>query len=67
MCTLYRSSLKAMLIMPKVRIPFDNLEELVESGIKLGIPKSSPLNTPLKVHGGDGRVGGEGGVSREEE
>ncbi|XP_066950007.1 probable glutamate receptor [Macrobrachium rosenbergii] len=37
----YRSNLKAMLILPKVRLPFDNMEELVSSGIKTYLPAQS--------------------------
>ncbi|KAG0727079.1 hypothetical protein GWK47_004065 [Chionoecetes opilio] len=29
--TVYRSNLKAMLIMPRIHLPFDNLEELYQS------------------------------------
>ncbi|XP_045123499.1 probable glutamate receptor [Portunus trituberculatus] len=43
--SVYRSNLKAMLIIPKVRLPFDNLEELVESGTTLAISKDSTLQT----------------------
>ncbi|KAG7164985.1 glutamate receptor 2-like [Homarus americanus] len=31
--SVYRSNLKAMLILPKLRLPFNSLEELIESGI----------------------------------
>lgn len=30
---MYRSNLKAMMILPRLRLPFDSLEELIESGI----------------------------------
>lgn len=59
MCTLYRSNLKAMLILPKIRLPFDNLEELVEAGITLGIPEHSLLHALMEVCSADG---GDGGV-----
>ena len=38
-----------MLIIPKVRLPFDNLEELVESGITLAITQDSTLQTLIMV------------------
>ncbi|XP_042863285.1 glutamate receptor ionotropic, delta-2-like [Penaeus japonicus] len=47
--TVYRSNLKAMLILPKVVLPFDNPEELAESGIATWIPRGSALhNAGLK-------------------
>ncbi|KAK8401193.1 hypothetical protein O3P69_002751 [Scylla paramamosain] len=45
LASVYRSNLKAMLIIPKVRLPFDNLEELAESGITLAITKDSTLQS----------------------
>ncbi|ROT82647.1 Variant Ionotropic Glutamate Receptor [Penaeus vannamei] len=42
--TVYRSNLKAMLILPKVDLPFDNPEELVESGIPVWVPRGSALH-----------------------
>ncbi|XP_068208351.1 probable glutamate receptor [Palaemon carinicauda] len=39
--TVYRSNLKAMLILPKVPLPFNNMEELVQSGIKTYMPAQS--------------------------
>lgn len=52
MSTLYRSNLKAMLILPKVRLPFDNLEELLASGITLGIPEHSSVQAIAEVREG---------------
>ncbi|XP_042863286.1 glutamate receptor ionotropic, delta-1-like [Penaeus japonicus] len=47
--TVYRSNLKAMLILPKVVLPFDNPEELAETGIATWIPGGSALhNAGLK-------------------
>ncbi|XP_042876135.1 glutamate receptor ionotropic, kainate 5-like [Penaeus japonicus] len=37
--SVYRSNLKAMLILPKVRLPFDSMEELVETDIPCNVPK----------------------------
>ncbi|XP_050736545.1 glutamate receptor 4-like [Eriocheir sinensis] len=48
MGALYRSNLKAMLILPKVRLPFDSLEELAASGIPLGVPEDSMVEALLK-------------------
>lgn len=31
--TVYRSNLKAMLILPKLHLPFNNIDELSESGL----------------------------------
>ncbi|XP_064094780.1 probable glutamate receptor [Macrobrachium nipponense] len=39
----YRGNLKAMLILPKVRLPFDNLQELIESKIPTYLPVGSSL------------------------
>ncbi|XP_068208371.1 glutamate receptor-like [Palaemon carinicauda] len=39
--TVYRSNLKAMLILPKVQLPFDSMEELVQTGIKTYVPAGS--------------------------
>ncbi|XP_068248210.1 glutamate receptor ionotropic, delta-2-like [Palaemon carinicauda] len=52
----YRCNLKAMLILPKVTLPFTNLDELVESGLPVWVPvysvlhlgaKNAPRNTSL--------------------
>ncbi|MPC28264.1 Glutamate receptor ionotropic, delta-1 [Portunus trituberculatus] len=55
--SVYRSNLKAMLIIPKVRLPFDNLEELVESGTTLAISKDSTLQTLIMVGEGNTSLG----------
>lgn len=47
--TVYRSNLKAMLIIPKVVLPFDNLEELVESGIPIAVLQSTVLHQAIMV------------------
>ncbi|XP_042213066.1 glutamate receptor-like isoform X1 [Homarus americanus] len=41
--TVYRSNLKAMLILPKLRRPFDNMEELIDAGITTFIVSGSAL------------------------
>ena len=51
LASVYRSNLKAMLIIPKVRRPFDNLEEMVETGTILAISKDSTLQTLIMVGG----------------
>ncbi|XP_047480202.1 glutamate receptor ionotropic, kainate 3-like [Penaeus chinensis] len=43
--TVYRSNLKAMLILPKVVLPFDSPEELAESRIPTWIPRGSAMHT----------------------
>ncbi|XP_066950626.1 uncharacterized protein [Macrobrachium rosenbergii] len=54
--TVYRSNLMSMLILPKVQLPFDSLEELIQSGIKTFVPLQSimynammaaPVGAPL--------------------
>ncbi|XP_068220066.1 glutamate receptor ionotropic, kainate glr-3-like [Palaemon carinicauda] len=41
--SVYKGNLKAMLILPKLRLPFDNLQELVESKIPTYVPLGSAL------------------------
>ncbi|XP_063600704.1 glutamate receptor ionotropic, delta-2-like [Penaeus indicus] len=41
--SVYRSNLKAMLILPKLKLPFDSMEELVETDIPCNVPKGSML------------------------
>ncbi|XP_037800589.1 glutamate receptor ionotropic, delta-2-like [Penaeus monodon] len=43
--TVYRSNLKAMLILPKVVLPFDSPEELAETRIPTWIPRGSAMHT----------------------
>ncbi|XP_042234601.1 glutamate receptor 4-like [Homarus americanus] len=45
--TVYRSNLKAMLIIPKISLPFDNLEELVDSGTPTIVIESSMLHQAI--------------------
>ncbi|KAK8384403.1 hypothetical protein O3P69_009308 [Scylla paramamosain] len=42
--SVYRSNLKAMLIIPKVNLPFDSLEELADSGITTAVFKGSAIH-----------------------
>ncbi|XP_066962292.1 probable glutamate receptor [Macrobrachium rosenbergii] len=47
--TVYRSNLKAMLILPKVQLPFNNLEQVVQSGLPVWTPTDAMLHeTALK-------------------
>ncbi|XP_063600697.1 glutamate receptor ionotropic, kainate glr-3-like [Penaeus indicus] len=41
--SVYRSNLKAMLILPKLRLPFDNLHELTQTDIPCFVPAGSAL------------------------
>ncbi|XP_066980555.1 glutamate receptor ionotropic, delta-1-like isoform X2 [Macrobrachium rosenbergii] len=41
--SVYRGNLKAMLILPKLRLPFDNLHELIESKLPTYVPAGSAL------------------------
>ncbi|XP_047480201.1 glutamate receptor ionotropic, delta-2-like [Penaeus chinensis] len=43
--TVYRSNLKAMLILPKIVLPFDSTEELAESRIPTWVPRGSAMHT----------------------
>ncbi|XP_069987022.1 glutamate receptor 1-like isoform X1 [Penaeus vannamei] len=42
--TVYRSNLKAMLILPRITIPFDNLEELADSGLPVWTATNSLIH-----------------------
>ncbi|XP_063596690.1 uncharacterized protein LOC134773419 [Penaeus indicus] len=41
--TVYRSNLKAMLILPKLNLPFDNLEQLVETDLPVWMSSSTTI------------------------
>ncbi|XP_037776152.1 uncharacterized protein LOC119573155 isoform X2 [Penaeus monodon] len=45
--SVYRSNLKAMLILPRVTIPFDNLEELVQKGIPTNVYAGTRLHRDI--------------------
>ena len=47
--TVYRSNLKAMLIMPRIQLPFDNLEELHQSQYPLYTVKTSATHRAIVV------------------
>ncbi|KAK8407593.1 hypothetical protein O3P69_002267 [Scylla paramamosain] len=42
--TVYRSNLKAMLILPKINLPFDNLDQLTHTGIPVWVSLNSMLH-----------------------
>ncbi|XP_066962291.1 uncharacterized protein [Macrobrachium rosenbergii] len=42
--TVYRSNLKAMLILPTISLPFNNLEELYRSGLPVWVPTGSIMH-----------------------
>ncbi|XP_042205682.1 glutamate receptor ionotropic, kainate 4-like isoform X2 [Homarus americanus] len=45
----YRCNLKAMLIMPKVQVPFNSLEELMETDIHVVLPKGTLIHEFVTV------------------
>ena len=47
--TVYRSNLKAMLILPKVNLPFDSLEQLTLTEIPLWVSPNSVLHVAAMV------------------
>ena len=47
--TVYRSNLKAMLIIPKLELPFDTLEQLIESGIPVAVIKGTSTHLDVVV------------------
>ncbi|XP_071530423.1 uncharacterized protein [Panulirus ornatus] len=47
--TVYRSNLKDMLILPKVSLPFDNLEELVQTDLPVWVATGSILHDAAKT------------------
>ncbi|XP_068238922.1 probable glutamate receptor [Palaemon carinicauda] len=42
--TVYRSNLKAMLILPKIQLPFNSLEQVVQSGLPVWTPTDAMLH-----------------------
>ena len=42
-CSMYKSNLKALLITPRLPLPFDSLEELVQTDIPLAVAKGSAV------------------------
>ncbi|XP_047480427.1 glutamate receptor ionotropic, NMDA 1-like isoform X2 [Penaeus chinensis] len=47
LASVYRSNLKAMLILPTVNLPFDDTEELVDTGLPLRLPFGSFLHRAM--------------------
>lgn len=45
--TIYRSNLKAMLIIPKLELPFDSMEELIESGLTTAVIKGTSMHLDI--------------------
>ncbi|KAG7176303.1 Glutamate receptor ionotropic, NMDA 1-like 6, partial [Homarus americanus] len=45
--SVYRSNLKAMLIMPKVRLPFNTIQELEATGISLCVPEGNAVHQAI--------------------
>ncbi|XP_066980122.1 uncharacterized protein [Macrobrachium rosenbergii] len=46
--SVYRGNLKAMLILPKLELPFDNLQQLLASKIKTFVPPGSALRQTIE-------------------
>ncbi|MPC61378.1 hypothetical protein E2C01_055450 [Portunus trituberculatus] len=44
---MYRSNLKAMMILPRLPLPFDSLEELIESGISCYVVPATKLHNAI--------------------
>ncbi|KAK4312027.1 hypothetical protein Pmani_016520 [Petrolisthes manimaculis] len=49
LATVYRGNLKAMLILPKVTLPFNNLQELSEAGLPVWVPLLSVAHNAAYV------------------
>lgn len=43
----YRSNLKAMLIIPKLKLPFDSMEELIESGLTTAVIEGTSMHLDI--------------------
>lgn len=48
--TVYRSNLKAMLILPKLHVPFNSFEQLVDTDIPVHVIKGSIFANDVKVN-----------------
>ncbi|KAG7161319.1 Glutamate receptor ionotropic, kainate 2-like 10, partial [Homarus americanus] len=55
--TTYRSNLKAMLISPRIVIPFNTIQELVNSKITLFVPDSNSLHQAMMASSPDSPLG----------
>lgn len=49
LCTVYRSNLKAMLILPNIQLPFDNIDELSYSNLPVWLSLNSILHENAMV------------------
>ncbi|KAK3881754.1 hypothetical protein Pcinc_013837 [Petrolisthes cinctipes] len=58
LATVYRSNLKAMLILPKVTLPFNNLEELVNAGLPVWVSLDSHLHRSVYFADPNSLLGG---------
>ncbi|MPC94995.1 hypothetical protein E2C01_090187 [Portunus trituberculatus] len=47
--TVYRSNLKAMIIIPKMRLPFNSMAELLETDIPCYVPRGSIIHLLMEV------------------
>lgn len=47
--TVYRSNLKAMLILPKIQVPFNSFEQLVATNVPVHVIKGSIFDNDEKV------------------
>lgn len=48
--TVFRANLKAMLILPRLQLPFDSLETLIQSRIPTYIPKATVFHKIVMVN-----------------
>ena len=49
LATVYRSNLKAMIIIPKFRLPFNSLEEMLETDIPCFVPLGGLIHQLMQV------------------
>ena len=47
--TVYRSNLKAMIIIPKLELPFDNMESLIKSGLDTAVIEGTSMHLDVMV------------------
>ncbi|XP_063849974.1 uncharacterized protein LOC135094106 [Scylla paramamosain] len=48
--TVYRSNLKAMIIIPKMRLPFNSMAELLETDIPCYVPRGSIIHLLMELY-----------------
>ncbi|KAK8387546.1 hypothetical protein O3P69_018230 [Scylla paramamosain] len=53
----YRCVLKAMLILPRVHLPFDNLEQLVQTGIHVAVGEGTSIHVEIMLAANTSSVG----------